>query len=70
VGAEDADLLVTRDIFPLSESFAAVRRASTAKANIRISWPEFLTVREPMLTSMAGRSHPARRVQTPNLENQ
>ena len=26
VGAEDADLLVTRDIFPLSESFAAVRR--------------------------------------------
>jgi len=27
VGAEDADLLVTRDIFPLSESFAAVREA-------------------------------------------
>ena len=27
VGAEDADLLVTRDIFPLSESFAAVRLA-------------------------------------------
>ena len=27
VGAEDIDLLVTRDIFPLSESFAAVRRA-------------------------------------------
>jgi pyruvate-formate lyase-activating enzyme len=27
VGAEDADLLVTRAIFPLSESFAAVRRA-------------------------------------------
>ena len=27
VGAEDADLLVTRDIFPLSQSFAAVRRA-------------------------------------------
>jgi molybdenum cofactor biosynthesis enzyme MoaA len=27
VGAEDSDLLVTRDIFPLSESFAAVRRA-------------------------------------------
>jgi pyruvate-formate lyase-activating enzyme len=27
VGAEDEDLLVTRDIFPLSESFAAVRRA-------------------------------------------
>jgi uncharacterized Fe-S cluster-containing radical SAM superfamily protein len=27
VGAEDADLLVRRDIFPLSESFAAVRRA-------------------------------------------
>jgi hypothetical protein len=23
VGAEDADLLVTRDIFPLSETFAA-----------------------------------------------
>ncbi len=28
VGAEDADLLVTHDIFPLSESFAAVRRAA------------------------------------------
>jgi pyruvate-formate lyase-activating enzyme len=27
VGAEDDDLLVTHDIFPLSESFAAVRRA-------------------------------------------
>jgi MoaA/NifB/PqqE/SkfB family radical SAM enzyme len=27
VGAEDADLLVTREMFPLSESFAAVRRA-------------------------------------------
>jgi pyruvate-formate lyase-activating enzyme len=27
VGAEDSDLLVTRDIFPLAESFAAVRRA-------------------------------------------
>jgi len=27
VGAEDADLLVTCDIFPLAESFAAVRRA-------------------------------------------
>jgi pyruvate-formate lyase-activating enzyme len=27
VGAEDADLLVTREIFPLSESFAAVKRA-------------------------------------------
>lgn len=27
VGAEDTDLLVTRDIFPLSEAFAAVRRA-------------------------------------------
>ncbi|MBA0083715.1 MAG: hypothetical protein HRJ53_01850 [Acidobacteria bacterium Pan2503] len=27
VGAEDADLLVTRDIFPLAEAFAAVRRA-------------------------------------------
>ncbi|MFL6448148.1 MAG: radical SAM protein [Bryobacteraceae bacterium] len=27
VGAEDTDLLVTRDIFPLSESFAAVRQA-------------------------------------------
>lgn len=26
VGAEDADLLVTREIFPLSEAFAAVRR--------------------------------------------
>jgi uncharacterized Fe-S cluster-containing radical SAM superfamily protein len=27
VGAQDADLLVTRDIFPLGESFAAVRHA-------------------------------------------
>jgi molybdenum cofactor biosynthesis enzyme MoaA len=27
VGAEDPDLLVTHDIFPLAESFAAVRRA-------------------------------------------
>jgi len=27
VGAEDSDLLVTREIFPLSESFAAVHRA-------------------------------------------
>ena len=27
VGAEDADLLVTREIFPLSEAFVAVRRA-------------------------------------------
>ncbi len=27
VGAEDADLLVTEEIFPLAESFAAVRRA-------------------------------------------
>jgi hypothetical protein len=27
VGAQDPDLLVTRDIFPLSEAFAAVRRA-------------------------------------------
>ncbi|MFL6307967.1 MAG: radical SAM protein [Candidatus Sulfotelmatobacter sp.] len=28
VGADDADLLVTRDIFPLAAAFAAVRRAS------------------------------------------
>jgi hypothetical protein len=27
VGAEDDDLLVSREIFPLAESFAAVRRA-------------------------------------------
>jgi hypothetical protein len=27
VGAEDNDLLVSRDIFPLAESFVAVRRA-------------------------------------------
>jgi hypothetical protein len=27
VGAEDADLFLTRDIFPLAEAFAAVRRA-------------------------------------------
>jgi pyruvate-formate lyase-activating enzyme len=32
VGAEDADLLVTRDIFPLAESFAAVRRAFDREA--------------------------------------
>jgi hypothetical protein len=31
VGAEDADLLVTSDIFPLAESFAAVRRAFDAE---------------------------------------
>jgi len=27
VGAEDEDLLVSRDIFPLAAAFAAVRRA-------------------------------------------
>jgi hypothetical protein len=27
VGAEDADFLVSREIFPLADSFAAVRRA-------------------------------------------
>ena len=27
VGAEDNDLLVSREIFPLAEAFAAVRRA-------------------------------------------
>jgi len=27
VGAEDDDLMVSREIFPLAESFAAVRRA-------------------------------------------
>ncbi len=27
VGAEDADLLITREIFPLSDAFATVRRA-------------------------------------------
>jgi len=32
VGAEDADLLVTRDIFPLAESFAAVRSAFAREA--------------------------------------
>ncbi len=32
VGAEDADLLVTPDIFPLSEAFAAVRRAFDREA--------------------------------------
>jgi pyruvate-formate lyase-activating enzyme/TusA-related sulfurtransferase len=31
VGAEDADLLVTRHIFPLADSFAAVRRAAAAE---------------------------------------
>ena len=35
VGAEDADLLVTREIFPLSESFAAVRRAFDREAEHR-----------------------------------
>ena len=33
VGAEDADLLVTREIFPLSESFAAVRRSFEREGN-------------------------------------
>ena len=32
VGAEDADLLVTREIFPLAESFAAVRHAFDREA--------------------------------------
>jgi pyruvate-formate lyase-activating enzyme len=32
VGAEDGDLLVTRDIFPLAEAFAAVRRAFEREA--------------------------------------
>jgi sulfatase maturation enzyme AslB (radical SAM superfamily) len=32
VGAEDADLLVSRDIFPLAESFAAVRQAFEREA--------------------------------------
>lgn len=32
VGAEDADLLVTREIFPLAESFVAVRRAFDLEA--------------------------------------
>jgi TusA-related sulfurtransferase len=32
VGAEDTDLLVTHEIFPLSESFAAVRRAFDREA--------------------------------------
>ncbi len=32
VGAEDRDLLVTREIFPLSEAFAAVRRAFEREA--------------------------------------
>ena len=46
VGAEDADLLVTPDIFPLSESFAAVRRAFDREASMEINWPEFLTARD------------------------
>jgi uncharacterized Fe-S cluster-containing radical SAM superfamily protein len=33
VGAEDSDLLVTREIFPLSRSFAAVRRAFDQERN-------------------------------------
>jgi hypothetical protein len=36
VGAEDADLLVTPDIFPLSESFAAVRRAFDRESEHRL----------------------------------
>jgi pyruvate-formate lyase-activating enzyme/TusA-related sulfurtransferase len=35
VGAEDADLLVTSDIFPLAESFAAVRRAFARESEHR-----------------------------------
>jgi len=36
VGAEDADLLVTPDIFPLAESFAAVRRAFDRESEHRL----------------------------------
>jgi pyruvate-formate lyase-activating enzyme len=36
VGAEDADLLVTRNIFPLSESLAAVRRAFDRESEHRL----------------------------------
>jgi hypothetical protein len=36
VGAEDADLLVTPNIFPLSESFAAVRRAFDRESEHRL----------------------------------
>ena len=36
VGAEDADLLVTPDIFPLAESFAAVRRAFERESEHRL----------------------------------
>ena len=36
VGAEDADLLVTPDIFPLSESLAAVRRAFDRESEHRL----------------------------------
>jgi pyruvate-formate lyase-activating enzyme/TusA-related sulfurtransferase len=35
VGAEDADLLVTPDIFPLAQSFAAVRRAFEGESEHR-----------------------------------
>ena len=36
VGAEDADLLVTREIFPLAESLAAVRRAFDRESEHRL----------------------------------
>ena len=35
VGAEDSDMLVTRDIFPLAEAFAAVRRAFEGESDHR-----------------------------------
>jgi hypothetical protein len=35
VGAGDTDLLVTREIFPLAESFAAVRRAFARESEHR-----------------------------------
>ena len=38
VGAEDADLLVTRDIFPLAEAFAAVRRAFERESSTAADW--------------------------------
>jgi hypothetical protein len=35
VGADDPDLLVTRDIFPLAEAFAAVHRAFARESEHR-----------------------------------
>ena len=46
VGAEDADLLVTRTFFPSPSPSLPSAAPSTAKANMPISWQESLTAHE------------------------